>query len=105
MEAGSADEAHRSMRHRRASDHLGVIRNRKRAAEEEALHLVASLLRQIGELLARLHPLGEDRYPQRAPEPDDRSDDRGGLRILEIADEGFVDLQLVEREALKFRRR
>src|SRR5229473_8233781 len=101
----SAGETHPPTRTARAADDLAVICDRERPAEQEALRFVASFLREIGELFPGLHPFGQDRYPKRASEADHGPNDSGGLRVLEIADERFVDLHLVEGKGLQIRQR
>src|SRR5690242_6356023 len=71
-------------------------------AEQIALDQVAILLLQEAELGGRLHTLGGDLDPQRFAERDDGADDRHRVRVLlHLRDEGAVDLDLVEREALE----
>jgi len=53
-------------------------------------------------LLAGFDALGGGPHPEAARQPDDGADDRDRLRIdADIIDEGFVDLDLVERESLQ----
>ena len=53
------------------SQQCSAVTRRQRPAEQEPLHLVAAVLLQKLELLARFHPLGDGAQPQLARECDD----------------------------------
>src|SRR5262249_3291135 len=89
-----------------ATNRLAVMLDRLRAADEIALHLVAGFGRQERELRLGLDALRHHRQLEAAAQTDDRADDRRRLRIvLEIGDEGLVDLDLVERKGLQIGQR
>ena len=77
---------------------LGV----KRPREEEPLRLLASDARQQRCLLRGLHPFGDDAHLSAARQRNDHSHNRRAVGVgRDIANEGPVDLQGVEREALQ----
>src|ERR1700737_4569297 len=85
-----------------AADQGCVLADRRRLAEQIALHRVAAFLGEEAELLLGLNALGDNRHFEAVAEIDDGADDRRGLRIAaEIHHEGAVDLDLVERESLQ----
>src|SRR5690242_11257049 len=70
-----------------------------RPVEQESLHLRASGGPQQFELLGGLDPLAGRIELKRAAEPGHGADDGGAVRpVGELGHEGFVDLDLVERE-------
>ena len=83
-----------------------VLRDRRRLADEIALHHVAALVGEEAELFLGFDALGDDRHVEAVAEADHRADDRRRLRVAaEIHDEGAVDLDLVERERLQIGQR
>src|SRR4051812_37725034 len=89
-----------------AADKRRILSDRRRLAQQIALHRVAAFLRQEGELFRGLDALGDDRHFQAMAEVDDGTDNRRRLRVLaEIDDEGAVDLDLVKRERLQIAQR
>ena len=73
-----------------------------RPAEVVALHLVAPLLPQQLHVRLGLDAFRGDREPERVPERDDRGRDRRVVGIGgDLANEGAVDLQRVQREVLE----
>src|ERR1700751_2495569 len=78
-----------------AADERGILADRRRLADQVALHGVAALLREEGELLLGLDALGDDRHFEAVPEIDDGAHDRGRLRVAgEVDDEGAGGLDL-----------
>ena len=68
-----------------------------RLAEEVSLPLRAALMPQMVEFLPRLDALGGRRHVQTAAQTNDRAHDGHGILVgTEIADEGPVNLDLVE---------
>src|SRR5258705_288808 len=89
-----------------AADQRGIQQDRRRLADEIALHRVAPLVGEEGELLLGFDAFGYDRHLEPMAEADHRADDRGRLRVApEIHDKGAVDLDLVERERLQVAQR
>jgi hypothetical protein len=87
---------HPALRLQQADD-LGM---RPRAAEQKALALVAAFGAQAAQFGFGLDAFGGDGDAETLAEADDRADDRLGVGVgAEIAHEGLVDLDLVEREA------
>ena len=75
---------------------------RQRPGEEVALGVVAAEAAQLGELGLVLDPLGDHVEGEGARHADDRLDDRRALLLdAERVDEGAVDLQRVEGEAVE----
>src|SRR6185312_1171214 len=80
--------------------HLTVFLGRDGFREQEALQLMAARRAHETMLLLRLDAFGGDRKPERTYEPRHAFDDRGGfLGDAQVLHEGFVDLDLVDREA------
>jgi hypothetical protein len=72
---------------------------RHRAAEQIPLGEVYSQRSQHLQLFAGLDAFGGDRYIEAARERHDRRYDRRGFVVFhQVADEGLVDLDLVERK-------
>src|SRR5258708_25194398 len=89
-----------------AANQRGVLSDRLRSADKIALHRVAALLREEGELLLGFHALGDDRHLQPVAKADHGPNDRRRLVIAaEIHDESAVDLDLVEWKRLKVAQR
>ena len=86
-------------RYRRACVDAVLDPQRRRPAEQEALHGLAAGGPQHRRLVLRLDALGDRVDAERPRQADDRRDDgaRAGVGI-DAADEGAVDLQLLERE-------
>src|SRR6266705_761295 len=79
---------------------LGCRRNR----EVIALDLVAAVRGEQLELLLRFHALGHDLEFEAVREADDRERDHRVLRVGgDVANEGVVDLERVDRETLQVR--
>src|SRR5439155_5353316 len=82
---------------RQQADDLGVG---ARLAEQEALAFVAAFGPEAAQLGFGLDALGGDDDAEAFAEADDGTDDRLRLAVgAEIADEGLIDLDLVEGEA------
>ena len=78
------------------------LRRRQRAAEQEPLRHVAFQGGEHVEHLGRLDALGDDLEPEMAREVDGRAHDRRVGRVVGHADdEGAVDLDLVQGQALE----
>src|SRR5262245_20332606 len=74
----------------------------RRDREAVALDLVAAVRGEQLELLLRLHALGDDLELQAVREPDDRERDHRVFRVGgDVAHEGVVDLERVDRKALE----
>ena len=73
----------------------------------EALDLLHAQAAHRIQLIVRLDPFGRGQHAQRIRQPHDRGDDRGVAvgRIGDAADEGLVDLDLVERRVLQIAER
>ena len=85
---------------------LGIVVDRHRTADQEALDFVAGFLGEEGKLLLGFHAFGHHRQIEAARKPDHRADDGRGLRALfQVADERPVDLDLVERKRLQIGQR
>src|SRR3984893_3543914 len=88
------------------AQHGGDFLERLRPAEQIAPHLDAAFGAQDLELLLGLDALGRGDPPETRAEPRHRADDRDAIVFLaELADEGAVDLDLVEREAAQIAER
>src|ERR1700743_68023 len=80
--------------------------DRRRAAEQEALYLVAGFVAQELQLGVGLDALGQHRQTEAAAQSEHRADDGGCLAVgVYGLDEGAVDLDLVEREGTQVRQR
>ena len=80
---------------------MAVICDGLRPADQVALNLTF-LPRKKGALLLGLDAFRDDRQRQRAPQPQDRVDDRGGLEaVADPGDEGPVDLILSNGKSCK----
>src|SRR4029079_16422694 len=89
----------------RAEQRRELVRGYGRA-EVVTLHLVARAFAQERLLLGRLDAFGDDRQAQGLTHRDDRLGNRAIFRVArDLADEGAVDLQRVDREALQMRER
>src|SRR6478752_3759237 len=89
-----------------AADQDSILSDRRRLAEQIALHPIAAFMRQETELLRGFDALGDDRHFEAMAEVDDGADDCRRLRIFaEIDDEVAVNLDLVERERLQIAQR
>jgi len=89
-------------RQRPGGQQRGEGGGRARAGEVVALGEGTAQPAQPGRLVRRLHPLGDDRQPERVRQADDRPDDRGVVGVRpQPGDEGPVDLEGVDREALE----
>ena len=55
----------------RAPGELGILRNRRRTADQEAMDLIAFFAREEGELLFGLDAFNDDRQIEPAAEPND----------------------------------
>ncbi len=72
--------------------------DRGRVMEQEALESAATVAEQDLELRGVLHAFGDDAQAECMSEGDDGPDDRQAVRVgRQVADEGAVDLQLVQR--------
>src|SRR5580704_10872131 len=88
------------------AQHGGDFLERLRPAEQIALHLDAAFGAQDLELLLGLDALGGGDHAETRAEPRHRADDGDAIVFLaELADEGAVDLDLVEREAAQIAER
>ena len=84
---------------------LEVVR-RQRAADEEALRVVAAEVAQAVPRGRRLDALGDDGQAEALGERDGRLDDRGvAVVLVHVEDEVLVDLQLVDGQVLEARER
>ena len=64
---------------------------------------LAEFLRKECQFFRSLHTFGQHREPEAASDTEDRLDDGGRLRVrVDRADEGPVDLDLVEGKARRF---
>ena len=89
-----------------AAQQFGHLPGRQRLAEQKSLHFVAGVIAQERLLLDGLDALGNDRHPQRLAHADDGLGDGLILGIVgQVADEGTVDLDGVDRELLHQRHR
>jgi hypothetical protein len=78
---------------------------RLRASEQVALQFVAAAFAQPVQLFFGLHAFGDDAQVQVVAQPDDRGTDRRVVGVVaQVLDEGPVDLQPVDRQALEVRR-
>src|SRR4029077_11665377 len=68
-------------RARARREHLAIFGDRTRSPDQIALHLVAALPREKGQLLLRLYALGKHRQPEHARERDDGAGYGGGLPV------------------------
>jgi hypothetical protein len=79
---------------------------RHRLREQIALRVLAAVLLQQGVLPFRLHALRHHRQLQAVRQRDDRRHDGAVFRTLfQVLDEGAVDLDLLDREALQVSQR
>ena len=79
---------------------------RRRVAEPVALGAAAAQLQQAPGLGLGLDPLGHDRHAESLGHVQYRRDDGGILgRLHQVAHEGLVDLQAIERQAAQVRQR
>src|SRR3569623_1790637 len=79
---------------------------RQGPADEETLYLIAARLAQEGELFGCLHALRHHVEAQAPRHGDDGGDDGRVVLIgLHVADEGAVDLESLDREALEIAQR
>ena len=103
MGAGIAQRTNVTDRRRlRRAHQLHEAGGRQRAAHQEPLHQVAALAAQELQLLEALDALGHDLQVEVVAEADDGAHDGGILGVhREVVDEGAVDLERVEREALE----
>jgi hypothetical protein len=100
-----ADQSGRAVR-RTAPHQIGIIANRKRTACQIALNLVASFLQEERALGLLLDAFGEHRNFEAVRQPDDRADNRRGMMIvLEVGNEGTIDLDFVEGKGVQIRQR
>src|SRR5262245_47330795 len=82
-----------------ARQQLGDRRCRLRRAEQKALNLVVALGTKLIELLAGLDTFRSGGDAEALREPRNRPDNRNTVgAVRQIADEGAIDLDLVERE-------
>src|SRR4051794_34988379 len=85
-----------------APDQRAVSHDRRRSADEIALHHVAAFVGEEAELFLGFHAFGNDRYMQTVTQADHRANDRRRLRVAsEVHDETAIDLDLVERKRLQ----
>src|SRR5205809_3056712 len=84
--------------------HLLALLGRRRNREVIALDLVAAVRGEQLELLLRFHAFGYDLEFEAVREADDRERDHRVLRIgCDVANEGVVDLERVDRKTLQVR--
>src|SRR3569623_668933 len=89
----------------RAEQRVGLVL-RQGPADEETLYLIAARLAQEGELFGCLHALRHHVEAQAPGHGDDGGDDGRVVLIgLHVADEGAVDLESLDREALEIAQR
>ena len=75
-------------------------------AEKEALKFIAAFGGEARELGLGLHAFGGSRYPQAAAQSDHGPNDRNAVFLpRQVADEGLIDLDLVERETAQIAER
>src|SRR5690242_16474261 len=85
-------------------DHLAAFLGRRRDREAIPLDLVAAVRREQLELLLRLNAFGHHFEPEAVSEADDRERDHRVFGVgRDVADEGIVDLESVDRKALQIR--
>lgn len=81
---------------------LGEIIGRERVTQVEALRQVTFPLAQTSQLFLGLHALGCDLEAKVVSQPDRGFSDLRGLRVSGyVPDEGSVDLENLDREALQ----
>jgi hypothetical protein len=74
----------------------------RRLGEQVALHFIAGMVAEKGELVFRLHTLGGDRFAEAAAECDDRFDDGVSVGFgTDVTHERLVDFDAVKREVLE----
>src|SRR3989475_4797180 len=84
--------------------HPLALLGRRRNREVIALDLVAAVCGEQLELLLCFHALGNDLELETVREADDRERDHRVFRVRgDVADEGVVDLERVDRETLQVR--
>src|SRR5882762_10484653 len=82
--------------------HLLALLRCRRYREVIALDLVAAVRGEQLELLLRFHALSHDLEFEAVREADDRERDHGVLRVGgDVANEGVVDLERIDRETLQ----
>jgi hypothetical protein len=77
------------------ADQFGIVFDRKRPADQIALHLVAAFLREKREQRFGLHPFSDHRQIEAASKPDHRAHDE-----LDVAYPFFVRLLGEQLEAI-----
>ena len=89
-----------------ALQQLEQLAGRQRLREQIALHLIATVAAQQLELTARLDPFGDHLESQAFRQRDDCLRDRSVVRIGgDVLNEGLVDLERLDREALEVKQR
>ena len=79
---------------------------RDRPADQEPLHLIASGVLDETELSRSLHPLRRGLDAEPAAQRHDGTDDRRTGRIIgQLADEGAIDLDAIERQMMELSQR